>query len=61
MTCIGNVESQQMLIISIYTNYELRLDNVTSEDAVERLRKALELTEPPSWFLDNEKWEWGWW
>ena len=61
LTCIGNVESQQMLIISIYTNYELRENNITSEDATERLRKALELTEPPAWFLDNEKWKWGWW
>ena len=61
LTCIGNLQSDQMLIISIYTNYELRLDNLTPEDAIERLRKGLELTEPPAWFLDNEKWAWGWW
>ena len=61
LTCIGNVESQQMLIISIYTNYDLQQDHITSEDAIERLRKSLELPEPPAWFLDHEKWEWGWW
>ena len=48
LTCIGNLQSDQMLIISIYTNYDLRMDTLTSEDAVERLQKALDLMEPES-------------
>ena len=61
LTPIGKPD-EESLVISMYTNYDLEdTESLPSEEAIERLQKALGLQEPPAWFLDNEAWKWTPW
>ncbi|KAL6306583.1 hypothetical protein BKA93DRAFT_927141 [Sparassis latifolia] len=53
--CAFQVNSNVGLIISLYTNYDLR--NTPSPDAIEVLRKWLG-EDTPKWYMDSERFTW---
>jgi len=54
-TLLGGME-HTTLVISLYTNFDLKRRDLPSGDAIELIRQALDLKEPPKWFLDGLDW-----
>jgi len=59
-TLLGGMECRT-LVISLYTNYDLKRRDLPSDDAIELIRKALGLEGSPRWFLDGMDWRWSYW
>ena len=60
LTVIGNQEAFD-LVLTMFSNFDLKRRDLPSEDAVERIRKALGIVEAPGWFLAESQWDWEPW
>ena len=60
LTVIGNQEAFD-LVLTMFSNFDLKRRDLPSEGAVECIRTALGIEEAPGWFLAESQWDWELW
>ncbi|KAH9917514.1 uncharacterized protein B0H18DRAFT_1123594 [Fomitopsis serialis] len=46
------------ILVSVYTNYDLKREDLPSDEMVEKIGQRLGMEGPPKWYLDGYRWCW---
>ncbi|KZT63583.1 hypothetical protein DAEQUDRAFT_115003 [Daedalea quercina L-15889] len=54
-------DSSGVLLVSLYTNWDLKRRDLPSDEMIEKIRLCLGIDEKPRWYLDGYYWFWDQW